>query len=215
MFERFDATARKIMGLARQEAQRLKSEFIDTEHILLGILLEGGGEGARILKELNIDSKVARQQVDSLLGQSKGGTLSLGQIPFSPGAKRAIELGAEQADDLDHDIMGSGHLLLGLLLEDRGIAARVLKGLGLDADMIRLRVSEIRVAGRITPPAYSPRAHKAMIRAIGVATEMGSTLIDPEHLLLGLLQEKEGKVAEMLAAHGVNYDEARVQLFKQ
>jgi ATP-dependent Clp protease ATP-binding subunit ClpC len=143
MFEKFTERARKVMSLARQEAQRLNSEFIGTEHILLGIIQEGGGVAAKVLKNLNVDLKRIRQEIEKLITPSASPTVTLGQLPFSPRAKRVIELAGEAASQLGHDVIGTEHLLLGLLKENEGIAAQVLTNLGLKLDEVRDMVLEV------------------------------------------------------------------------
>ncbi len=143
MFEKFTERARKVMSLARQEAQRLNSEFIGTEHILLGIIQEGGGVAAKVLKNLNVDLKRIRQEIEKLITPSTSPTVTLGQLPFSPRAKRVIELAGEAASSLGHDVIGTEHLLLGLLKENEGIAAQVLTNLGLKLDEVRDMVLEV------------------------------------------------------------------------
>ncbi len=143
MFEKFTERARKVMSLARQEAQRLNSEFIGTEHILLGIIQEGGGVAAKVLKNLNVDLKRIRQEIERLISPATSPTVTLGQLPFSPRAKRVIELAGEAATQLGHDVIGTEHLLLGLLKENEGIAAQVLTNLGLKLDEVRDMVLEV------------------------------------------------------------------------
>ncbi len=143
MFEKFTERARKVMSLARQEAQRLNSEFIGTEHVLLGIIQEGGGVAAKVLKNLSVDLKRIRQEIEKLITPSASPTVTLGQLPFSPRAKRVIELSGEAASQLGHDVIGTEHLLLGLLKENEGIAAQVLTNLGLKLDDVRDMVLEV------------------------------------------------------------------------
>ncbi len=143
MFEKFTERARKVMSLARQEAQRLNSEFIGTEHVLLGIIQEGGGVAAKVLKNLNVDLKRIRQEIEKLITPSGTPTVTLGQLPFSPRAKRVIELAGEAASQLGHDVIGTEHLLLGLLKENEGIAAQVLTNLGIKLDEVRDMVLEV------------------------------------------------------------------------
>ncbi len=143
MFEKFTERARKVMSLARQEAQRLNSEFIGTEHILLGIIQEGGGVAAKVLKNLNVDLKRIRQEIERLISPATSPTVTLGQLPFTPRAKRVIELAGEAATQLGHDVIGTEHLLLGLLKENEGIAAQVLTNLGLKLDEVRDMVLEV------------------------------------------------------------------------
>src|SRR6185503_18844582 len=113
MFERFTERARKAMSLSRQEAQRLNSEFIGTEHILLGIIQEGGGVAAKVLKNFKVDLRQVRLEIERLIIPSTSPTVTLGQMPFSPRAKRVTELASEAANLLDHDVIGTEHLLLG------------------------------------------------------------------------------------------------------
>ena len=143
MFEKFTERARKVMSLARQEAQRLESEYICTEHILLGILQEGGGVSAKVLKNLNVDLGRLREEIEKLIMPSTSAPVTLGQLPFSPRAKRVIELAGETASQLRHDVIGTEHLLLGLLKEHEGIAAQVLSKLGLKLDGVRDMVLEV------------------------------------------------------------------------
>jgi len=137
MFEKFTERARKVMIIARQEAQRLMSEFIGTEHILLGIIEEGGGIASKVLKRLSIDEKKVKVEIEKLITPSTSPTVTLGQLPFSPRAKRVLELADEAASQLGHDVVGTEHLLIGLLKENEGIAAQVLTNLGLKLDEVR------------------------------------------------------------------------------
>jgi hypothetical protein len=143
MFERFTERARKVMSLARQEALRLGWEFIGTEHILLGILQEGGGVAGTVLKNLNVDLKRIRQEIEKLITPSTSATVTLGQLPFSPRCKRVIELAGEAAGMFGHDVIGTEHLLLGLLKEGEGVAAQALISLGLKVEEVRDMVLEV------------------------------------------------------------------------
>jgi len=146
------------MSLARQEAQRLRSEFISTEHILLGILQEGEGVAAKVLKHSSIDHKRVRQEVEKLLSPADSHEIAIGQIPFSPRSKRTIELAGEAASTLGHDIIGTEHLLLGLIQEKEGIAAQVLSSLGLNFESARDTILMLLTQGpaRATPAAAPP-----------------------------------------------------------
>lgn len=143
MFEKFTERARKVMSLARQEAQRLNSEFIGTEHFLLGIIAEGGGVANKVLKQFNVDSQKVKQEVEKLITPSSSPTVTLGQLPFSPRAKRVIELATEAMFQLGHDVIGTEHILLALLKENEGIAAQVLINLGLKLDGVRDMTLEV------------------------------------------------------------------------
>ncbi|HUV39276.1 MAG TPA: Clp protease N-terminal domain-containing protein, partial [Planctomycetota bacterium] len=139
MFERFTDRARKVMGLANQEAQRFNHEYIGTEHVLLGLVKEGSGVAANVLRNLDIDLKKIRIEVEKIV-QSGPDTLSMGKLPYTPRAKKVIELAFEEARSLGHNYVGTEHLLLGLLREQEGVAARVLMNLGLKLDDVREEV---------------------------------------------------------------------------
>jgi ATP-dependent Clp protease ATP-binding subunit ClpC len=143
MFEKFTERARKVMSLSRQEAQRLNGDFISTEHMLLGILQEGGGVAAKVLRNLDVDTKRVRQEIEKRITVSDSPTVTLGQLPFSPRAKRVIELSGEAASLLGHDVIGTEHLLLGLLKESEGIAAQVLVKLGVKLDELKDMILEV------------------------------------------------------------------------
>ncbi len=140
------------MSHSRQEAQRLHADHIGTEHLLLGIVHEGGGVAAKVLKNLNVDLKVLRKTIEKQLPAPDEGP-GFAEIPFSPRAKRAIELAGEAASALDHSVIGTEHLLLGLLREQEGLAARVLTDLGLKTEEVRDLVLEVLGAERGEHPA--------------------------------------------------------------
>lgn len=144
MFEKFTERARKVMSLSRVEAERLKSEFIGTEHILLGLVQEGGGVAAKVLKTFGIELHTIRKEVEKLVTPPGEPPKYSGQIPFSPRAKRVIELSGEAAFSFGHDVVGTEHLLIGLVKENEGIAAQVLNGsLSLRTEAIVARVKEV------------------------------------------------------------------------
>ncbi|MBI4568023.1 MAG: NDP-hexose 4-ketoreductase, partial [Planctomycetes bacterium] len=142
MFERFTDRARKVMGLARQEAQKLNHEYIGTEHILLGLVQEGSGVAAHVLKRLDVDLNKIRAEIENLV-QTGSNMVTMGQLPFTPTAKRVLELSFEEASALSHNYIGTEHLLLGLLKESEGVAAKVLINLGLKLDDVREEVLEL------------------------------------------------------------------------
>jgi ATP-dependent Clp protease ATP-binding subunit ClpC len=142
MFDRFTDRARKVMGLARQEAQRFNHDYIGTEHVLLGLVQEGSGVAATVLKNLDIDLKKIRQEVEKLV--STGTTMvTMGQLPFTPRAKKVLELSLEEASNLGHTYIGTEHLLLGLIRESEGIAAQVLRNLKVKVEDVREEVLEL------------------------------------------------------------------------
>ncbi len=139
MFERFTDRARKVMALANQEAQRLNHEYIGTEHILLGLVKEGSGVGATVLKQLDVDLRKVRMEVEKLV-KSGPDMVTIGKLPQTPRAKKVIEYAIEEARKLGHNYVGTEHLLLGLLREQDGIAAQALINLGLKLEEVREEV---------------------------------------------------------------------------
>jgi ATP-dependent Clp protease ATP-binding subunit ClpC len=146
MFERFTDRARKVMALANQEAQRFNHEYIGTEHILLGLVKEGSGVGANVLKNLGVDLRKVRLEVEKLV-KSGPEMVTMGKLPQTPRAKRVIEYAIEEARNLNHNYVGTEHLLLGLLREQDGVAAQVLMNLGLKLDDVREEVLNLLGAG--------------------------------------------------------------------
>jgi ATP-dependent Clp protease ATP-binding subunit ClpC len=139
MFERFTDRARKVMALANQEAQRFNHEYIGTEHILLGLVKEGSGVGANVLKALEVDLRKVRLEVEKLVKQGPE-MVTMGKLPQTPRAKKVIEYAIEEARNLNHNYVGTEHLLLGLLREHDGVAAQVLRNLGLKLEEVREEV---------------------------------------------------------------------------
>ncbi|MFO0869430.1 MAG: ATP-dependent Clp protease ATP-binding subunit [Pirellulales bacterium] len=139
MYERFTDRARKVMQLANQEAQRFNHEYIGTEHILLGLVKEGSGVAANVLKNLDVDLRKIRLEVEKLV-QSGPEMVTMGRLPQTPRAKKVIEYSMEEARNLNHNYVGTEHILLGLLREQEGVAAQVLMNLGLKLDEVREEV---------------------------------------------------------------------------
>jgi ATP-dependent Clp protease ATP-binding subunit ClpC len=152
MFERFTDRARKVMALANQEAQRFNHEYIGTEHILLGLVKEGSGVGATVLKNLDVDIKKLRFGVEKLV-KSGPDMVTMGKLPQTPRAKKVIEYAIEEARSLNHNYVGTEHILLGLLRESEGIAAQVLMDLGLKLEDVRQEVLNLLGAGVDDGPA--------------------------------------------------------------
>ncbi len=146
MFERFTERARKVMALANQEAQRFNHEYIGTEHILLGLVKEGSGVGANVLKNLGVDLHKVRMEVEKLVKPGPD-MVTMGKLPQTPRAKKVIEYAIEEARNLNHNYVGTEHLLLGLLREHDGVAAQVLMNLGLKLDEVRDEVLNLLGAG--------------------------------------------------------------------
>ncbi len=139
MYERFTDRARKVMQLANQEAQRFNHEYIGTEHILLGLVKEGSGVAANVLKQLDVDLRKIRMEVEKIV-QSGPDMVTMGKLPQTPRAKKVIEYAMEEARNLNHNYVGTEHLLLGLLREQEGVAAQVLMNMGLKLEDVREEV---------------------------------------------------------------------------
>jgi ATP-dependent Clp protease ATP-binding subunit ClpC len=146
MFERFTEKAIKVIMLAQEEARRLGHNFVGTEQILLGLIGEGTGVAAKVLKSMGVNLKDARIEVEKIIGRGSGFVAV--EIPFTPRAKRVLELSLEEARQLGHNYIGTEHLLLGLIREGEGVAARVLENLGVDLTKVRTQV--IRMLGETT-----------------------------------------------------------------
>ncbi|NLZ04788.1 MAG: ATP-dependent Clp protease ATP-binding subunit [Phycisphaerae bacterium] len=175
MFERFTDRARKVMALANQEAQRFNHEYIGTEHILLGLVKEGSGVGATVLKNLDVDIKKLRLEVEKLV-KSGPDMVTMGKLPQTPRAKKVIEYAIEEARALNHNYVGTEHILLGLLRESEGIAAQVLMNLGLKLEDVRQEVLNLLGAGvedapndlglKMGPPGAAGRKLKSKTPAL-------------------------------------------------
>src|SRR3954471_24525861 len=160
MFERFTDRARKVMALANQEAQRFNHHYIGTEHILLGLVKEGSGVGANTLKNLDVDLRKVRLEVEKLV-KSGPDMVTMGKLPQTPRAKKVIEYAIEEARNLNHNYVGTEHLLLGLLREHDGVAAQVLMNLNLKLEEVREEVLNLLGAGVETEePAQEKQGSK-------------------------------------------------------
>ena len=150
MFERFTDRARRVVVLAQEEARLLNHSYIGTEHILLGLIHEGEGVAAKALESLGISLEAVRAQVEEIIGQ--GGSSPSGHIPFTPRAKKVLELSLREALQLGHNYIGTEHILLGLIREGEGVAAQVLVKLGADLSRVRQQVIQL-LSGYQGPPA--------------------------------------------------------------
>ncbi|MFT5052894.1 MAG: ATP-dependent Clp protease ATP-binding subunit ClpC, partial [Chlamydiales bacterium] len=139
MFDRFTDRAKKVMNLARQEAQRFNHEYLGTEHVLLGLVQEGSGVAANVLKNMGVDLDKIRMEVEKIV-KTGPSMVTMGQLPFTPRAKKVLELSMEEAGNLGHNYIGTEHLLLGLIKENEGIAAQVLLNLGVKLEDVREEV---------------------------------------------------------------------------
>jgi ATP-dependent Clp protease ATP-binding subunit ClpC len=172
VFERFTERARQVLVLAQDEARALKHNYIGTEHILLGLLREEEGLAARVLESLGVTVEEVRAQVARIVGQDD--EVTTGQLPFTPRAKKVLELALRESLSLGHDYIGPEHLLLGLVRENDGVAARILLDEGAGAETIRNEVIRILHAGGQVPrrpePAGAPEPTPVRSRrGIGLA----------------------------------------------
>jgi len=169
MFERFTEKAIKVIMLAQEEARRLGHNFVGTEQILLGLIGEGTGVAAKVLKSMGVNLKDARIEVEKIIGRGSGFVAV--EIPFTPRAKRVLELSLEEARQLGHNYIGTEHLLLGLIREGEGVAARVLENLGVDLTKVRTQV--IRMLGETAEVTTGPSAGRTKTPTLD---EFGSNL---------------------------------------
>src|ERR1700759_5295355 len=139
MYERFTDRARKVMQLANQEAQRFNHEYVGTEHVLLGLIKEGSGVAATVLRNMDVDLRKIRNEIEKIV-QAGPEMVTMGKLPQTPRAKKVIEYAIEEARNLNHNYVGTEHLLLGLLREQEGVAAQVLMNLGLKLEDVREEV---------------------------------------------------------------------------
>ncbi|MBK9180277.1 MAG: ATP-dependent Clp protease ATP-binding subunit [Acidimicrobiales bacterium] len=174
MFERFTDRARRVVVLAQEEARLLNHNYIGTEHILLGLIHEGEGVAAKALESLGISLEAVRQQVEEIIGQ--GGSSPSGHIPFTPRAKKVLELSLREALQLGHNYIGTEHILLGLIREGEGVAAQVLVKLG--ADLSRVRQQVIQLLSGYQGPGTGKEPAGATAGGSGESAPSGSLVLD-------------------------------------
>jgi ATP-dependent Clp protease ATP-binding subunit ClpC len=176
MFERFTDRARRVVVLAQGEARLLDHNYIGTEHLLLGLLEEQEGVAASALVTLGVELERVRTEVETMIG--RGHERPAGHIPFTPRAKKVLELSLREALALGHNYIGTEHILLGLLREGEGVAAQVLTALGVDLDRVRQTVTQLLSGYGEGTVAFSPPARvemgSAIRRGLGIPTHGGS-----------------------------------------
>jgi ATP-dependent Clp protease ATP-binding subunit ClpA len=232
MFERFTNRARHVVVLAQEEARRLNHNYIGTEHILLGLLGEPEGAAGRVLAGIGMSPESTRREVTAIV--SAGTTASSGHIPFTPRAKKTLELSLREALQLHHSYIGTEHILLGLIREGEGVAAQILQQHG-DLQAIREAViglapaSSAEASGRgrkwlrrrgAAGPAESSTAEQAVLNATPAADTTlseaarlaGPQPVGSHHLLLAALADPDTAAARALAALGVDLDQAKEAL---
>jgi ATP-dependent Clp protease ATP-binding subunit ClpA len=219
VFERFTERSRQVVVLAQEEARALRHDHIGTEHLLLGLLREEPGVAARVLHEAGLDVDAVRDEVRRVRDPETAPSLGH-QIPFSPGAKAALEAGLRESLDVGHNFIGTEHILLGILRDPEPHVAVVLAGAGVDiADLVTR--TERALPGRsvveIAPEIkgferLTEFARGAIVLAQDEARGLSHNYVGTEHILLGLLREEQGGAGRALAAVGIGLDAAREQV---
>jgi ATP-dependent Clp protease ATP-binding subunit ClpA len=227
MFERFTDRARRVMVLAQEEARLLNHNHIGTEHLLLGLIHEGEGVAAQALESLGVSLPTVRQRVEEIIG--RGQQALAGRIPFTPRAKKVLELSRREALAMGHNYVGTEHILLGLLREGDGVAAQVLVGMGADLNRVRQQVIRIlsghhdkdepkggraaRRAGKAGRRQYGPlpeilgrvESIDAQLSAIGQRVGAGPDVSDLDQQIAQARRDKEA------AADAEDYESAAAQ----
>src|SRR3954463_6187815 len=147
MSNRFTERAQRVILIAQEEAKRLNHDYVGTEHILLGLIALGEGVAAQVLANLGVDLRRVRSEIEKIVGTGDN-VMLLGEIPFTPRAKKVLEYAVEEAQHMGHSYVGTEHLLLGLIREEEGVAARVLENLGLRLDVVREEVLNLLGEGQ-------------------------------------------------------------------
>jgi len=198
VFERFTERARQVVVLAQDEARLLKHNYLGTEHLLLGLLREEEGLAARVLESFDVTLEEVRAQVRRIIGEGAEPLVS-GQIPFTPRAKKALELALRESQSLGHNYIGTEHILLGLVREGEGVAARILVDFDADLELIRNKIigvlsgSEARAGAGGDPKIAEVRAQKEAAIESG-DFELAARLRDVERKLI---QERRGALPEV------------------
>jgi ATP-dependent Clp protease ATP-binding subunit ClpC len=204
-----------VVVLAQEEAKMLNHNYIGTEHILLGLIHEGEGVAAKALESLGISLDAVREQVQDIIGQ--GQQQPTGHIPFTPRAKKVLELSLREALQLGHNYIGTEHILLGLIHEGEGVAAKALESLDISLEAVRGQVEDIIGQGQQAPSGhipFTPRAKKVLELSLREALQLGHNYIGTEHILLGLIREGEGVAAQVLVKLGADLNRVRQQVIQ-
>ncbi len=225
MFERFTDRARRVVVISQEEARKLQHNYIGTEHILLGLLTVRGGVAYKVLERFGMSQEGARAEVVSMVGV--GNAAIEGHIPFTPRAKKVLELSLREALQLNHNYIGTEHILLGLLREGEGVAAEIMTAHGADLDKIREAV--VGILREHVSPGASQRWLRSLSGAGGEAEDLpaspaaeasvsgavrlaGTKPVGSHHLLLAALDDPDSAAARTLVSLGVDLDQAREAL---
>jgi len=184
MFERFTDRARMVVVRAQAEARMLGHNYIGTEHLLLGLVQDDEGVGARALTSLGITPELFRQQVEEVVG--RGDTHVTGHIPFTPRAKKVLELALRESIPMGHDYIGTEHILLGLVQEGEGVGAQVLKRLGVSLEPTRATVLRILEGGEVTPSVVARESPTELIERLTARYHLEKDALEQAQRTLGL-----------------------------
>ena len=194
----FTDRVRRVLQLAREEAARLHHEHVGTEHILLGLIREGEGVGAAVLTNLNVDLEEIKQRIEETVKPGKTAAAAGPDLPYTSRAKKVLEFAMSEARELNDKYVGTEHLLLGVLREEKGIGAQVLTDAGVTLETARSEVlralgTQRSEASSATPPAtppvpYTPAARGSLQLALQEARDLKAASLGPELLLLGVLR---------------------------
>ncbi|MBA3727995.1 MAG: hypothetical protein H0W94_02095 [Actinobacteria bacterium] len=217
MFERFTDRARRVVVLAQEESRMLNHSYIGTEHILLGLIAEESGVAAHVLTRLEISLDDVRREVRRIIGE--GGQAPSGHIPFTPRAKKVLELSLREALSLGHNYIGTEHILLGLVCEGEGVAAQVLRHRGAGLERVRAEVIEALGAhgsevGEISgpPPGLSPESRAVLGLARETAKQQGHSEVQPDDVLRAVIAGEDPRVVDLLAGLGVDFPDLKARL---
>src|ERR1700733_13173 len=214
MFERFTEKAIKVIMLAQEESRRLGHNFVGTEQVLLGLIGEGTGIAARTLKANGANLKDTRIEVEKIIGRGSGYVQV--EIPFTPQAKRLLELAWQESKNLAHKYIGTEHLLLGLLRTTDAVALKVLSNMNILTSTLEDEVM-VRLTGEVTVAMFDRFTDKAL-RAIMLAQEearlLRHKLVGTEQILLGLIAEDTGIASKVLKANGASLNSIRAEIEK-
>ena len=230
-FDKFTERARKVFTFAQEESQRLNHNSIGTEHLLLGLMREGSGLAAMVLTNLGVTLPKARDEIAAIIGLGQGE--ATGDPGLTPRAKRVIELSMDEARRLNHDHIGTEHLLLGLVREGEGVAVIALKKMGVDPEKVRQQIMPLMRSAPYPEPQRPPqqigapveippiggadeymekfteRARRVFVLAHEEAERFNHNYIGTEHILLGLVKEGDGIAARVLISLGVQLPKVR------
>ena len=232
----FTERVRKVLAMAREEAARLHHEYVGTEHILLGLIREGEGVAATVLQNLSVELDELEQVINDVVRKGTSPDPTRPDLPYTSRAKKVLELAMAEAREVNHSYVGTEHLLMGLLREEKGIAAQVLIDAGVTVDAARAEM--LRILGTETPratprppvqrrelsavlrpttvvsasPRFMERLRKVIADSHRVAADRQTTEVSPVHIALALLQHGRGVANAALARLGLNYESTLLAL---